>query len=205
MQHHAVLIQTPQITITEALVLYGDTTEYEVYVLPFSSIGIDEVRQLIFEASRRPQSGTARLLVINLKSITFEAQQALLKILEEPVVSTLFLFVVPGEIAFIPTLRSRLQELTAITKGDLVNADFSEFKTATLAGRLSEIAKRTTKQDVVWIENIKGGLKQYLKENNKIEAKLLPDLALTLTHLNTRGASNKMLLENLAIALPISA
>lgn len=205
MKHHAVLIKKPNVTVSEALLLYGNTSDLEVYQLPFSSIGIDEVKQIIFEASLRPQTHKARLLVINLESITHVAEQALLKILEEPPASTSFLFVVPSEITFVPTLQSRFHELALEREAPIELTDFTQFEKTGLAERLEEISKRITKKDSAWVENIKYGLKQHLQDKGVVQSDLLPALSFILTNLNARGASNKMLLEYLAIRLPLCA
>lgn len=202
MNHHAVLIKKTGITVPEALSLYGRTEDYEVYILPFSKVGIEEVRQIITEASVRPQKGLARLLVINIESITHYAEQALLKILEEPPVSALFLVVVSNGINFIPTLQSRLQEMTVEQVSAPQFSDFLSFKEATVAKRLEIIDEKISKKETFWIENIKSGLKQFLENRDKLEVKSLSDYELVLTNLNTTGAANKMLLEYLAIKLP---
>lgn len=81
--------------------------------------------------------------------------------------------------------------------------DFTQFEKTGLAERLEEISRRITKKDFAWIENIKYGLKQYLRDKRVAQSDLLPALSFILTNLNARGASNKMLLEYLAIRLPL--
>lgn len=202
MDHHAVLIKRQDITVSEALRFYGDTEDLEVYILPFSNIGIDEVKQLIYEANLKPQEKDARLLIVDVKSITIEAEQALLKIFEEPPASTRFLIVVSTNIAFIPTLKSRLYEI-ASKLGEVSLTSFVSFSEMAIAERFKEISKRIDTEDKAWVEEIKSGLVDYLKNHRLEQLDQRTDLAIIMNSLNSRGASNKMLLEYLAIKLPL--
>jgi len=75
------------------------------------SFGIDDARELLQFVSGRTFSGGKRILIISFYSITIEAQNALLKILEEPKESTHFLILVPYEDMLLPTVRSRMISL----------------------------------------------------------------------------------------------
>jgi hypothetical protein len=202
MTHHAVLIEAA-LSTREALLVYGESTSYEVFEFPRRIIGIDEVRELTSEAYRVPLAGTHRLIVVAPTAISFEAQQALLKILEEPPQTTLFLFVVPKEISLLATVRSRFQTLlpSGTVSAELTD-EFSTFLAATTPKRLEEIQVRLSKKDQVWVDSIKKGLTKYLalqKQKRDLEIKAE---TYVLTMLATRGAANKMLLEELAFSLP---
>ncbi len=199
MQHHAVLLFSA-LPAKEAMLLYGDTTSYEVVVLEEGSIGIQEVRQLIHEALLKPSRGTHRLLVVRASGVTIEAQQALLKILEEPPLTTLFYCVIAPGVSLLPTLLSRFERLEDL--GEIMeSAVFQEFLALDLAARLDEITKRTTKKDQEWIEAMRSGLRtSVMNQKGQLSYE---GVAYVLAHLATRGASNKMLLEELALSLPV--
>ncbi len=203
MQHHAVLLEQSYPNIKDALLSYGDTSNYEVSIFPFTTLGIGEVKQLILEASFRPREGTCRLLVVNLTAITFEAQQALLKILEEPPATTLFLFITSPELQLLPTVRSRFHKLENTGTLSPIPVAFASFLKSPLAYRQEEITKKMTKKDLVWVEEIKVGLKDYVAKNSASLVAVLPTISMIINLLNTRGASNKMLREELALSLPV--
>ena len=201
MHHHALLVRQT-LSAKEALLLCPNLDDVEVFVIPDTVIGIGEVRGLTLEASRRPRELSSRLLIVAVASLTFEAQQALLKLLEEPPATTSFLFIIPPEISLLPTLASRFFTLEgAEMEKMLTTVAFTDLQNSPFADRLEEIGKRMTKKDTVWVEAVKTGLKEYLTENNR-SGKSLTSLAFVLAHLNTRGASNKLLLEELALSLP---
>lgn len=203
--HHAQLLRVLDISDVKPLEFYGDTSDAEVETLQFSTIGIDEVRRITQVASLRPELSRLRLLVVITTSVTFEAQQALLKILEEPPQTTKFLFVVPSDFIMLPTLASRFQVIENFVNGS-AGESFNVFSRLSYGDRLAEITKRMTKKDLVWAMEIRRGLVEYLKH----EATLLPvvklrTLNMIMEKLGTRGASNKMLLEELALTLPATS
>lgn len=201
MSHHAVLVRGP-LDLEEALALYPEREGVEVFVVPYSEIGIDEVRSLTLEASLRPREGERRLLVVAVRTLTVEAQQALLKLLEEPPSSTSFLFVVPEGIALLPTLLSRFFTLSPEISGAVDVTAFAEFRASSLAERLDLITKRLAKKDAVWVEAMRLGLREYITtEGSQVGTEELRALSFVLTRLSTRGASNKLLLEELALSL----
>ncbi len=201
-EHHAQLLRVLNIAIVKPLEYYGDVSDVEVEELQFSSIGIDEVRRITLMASSRPLVANFRLLVVVTPTITFEAQQALLKILEEPPQTTRFLFVVPWDFVMLPTLTSRFQVINNFTI-EIENQSFIAFWQLSYSDRLAEITKRINKKDSIWIMEVRHGLVVYLKN----EVGLLPiiklrTLNMIMEKLGARGSSNKMLLEELALTLP---
>lgn len=198
--HHAVLVSSV------APLLYGaDPTLFipaEVqYRLP--QFGIGDVRTLITAANRRPRGDSAeQTLLVATEFITEEAQQALLKIIEEPPLSTKFIFVVPIGYTLLPTLESRF-ERTGNSESVFDSLIFNTFKQATYAERLSSIEKATKNKDLTWQIAIKQGVTEYLKNNRRELTKdALNEMEYVLRLLLTRGASNKFLFEHLALTLP---
>ena len=82
----------------------------DVYVRTYQRFGVDEARELRERASLRAV-GTRRIFVIATSGMTHEAQNALLKTLEEPPADAMFLFIVPSPQMLLSTLRSRTQIL----------------------------------------------------------------------------------------------
>ena len=72
------------------------------------SIGIKEVRMLKKKISRKPFHHKYKIIFIQkAQSLTIEAQNALLKTLEEPPSHTIILLSVPSETSLLPTIQSR--------------------------------------------------------------------------------------------------
>ncbi len=200
MQHHAVLISSAP-SVADALLIYGDTSGYEVVMFAETTLGIDEVRTLITAASIKPASGTHRLLVVTPNSITFEAQQALLKLMEEPPVTTLFLFITRSELSLLPTLQSRFMKLVQPNKITRTEA-FTEFITLSLAERMELVAKKMSDKDNEWLREIQRGLAEKLSERDNKDEAVRSTLTQVFSLLGGRGSANKMLLEELALTLP---
>ncbi len=75
----------------------------------YEKFGIDEARDLIGTASLK-NTGGRTLFVLGVGSMTSEAQQALLKLFEEPQQGTQFVLLLPHG-TLLPTLRSRMLPL----------------------------------------------------------------------------------------------
>ncbi len=113
----------------------------DLYVRTYRNFGIDEARELSERASARAFVDR-RTFVIIADALTHEAQNALLKTLEEPTGDALFLFIVPAPAQLLPTLKSRAQELprtvlgSAQYRGRYSVSEANDFLKATPAQRL---------------------------------------------------------------------
>ncbi len=92
----------------EGIQLEGNT---DAYVRSYQHFGIDEARDLSARAYGRSMQGGRRAFVAIFPVITAEAQNALLKTLEEPPSDALFFLVTSAPTTLLPTLRSRAQML----------------------------------------------------------------------------------------------
>ena len=142
----------------------------DLYVREYSSFGVDDARDLSVRASSRAL-GNRRVFIIVASSMTSEAQNALLKTLEEPGGATLFFIVVPSAQNLLPTLRSRAQVLQ-IDSGAPSEAlvDVTDFLKAGHAARL-ELLKPLLQKD----EDDKRDLAPSLAFLSAIEQKLAQD------------------------------
>lgn len=84
----------------------------DLYVRKFGSFGIDEARQLCEKAAMRAVSGGRRYFVVAVDAMTPEAQNALLKTLEDAPGDAMFIFIHPAPQTLLPTVRSRAQMLS---------------------------------------------------------------------------------------------
>lgn len=197
--HHATLVRCSPV---QAYNLDGLGSFDEVQDIYVERFGIDDARRLVVSANNRPQQTQTQTLVVRADFVTHEAQNALLKILEEPPTSTLFVFVLLEGFQVLPTLASRFFEVQLNnSKEELMLTDeFSEFLKLSYAERLSSIDKAMKNKNVTWQQAVKQGLLQYLKKDC---SDIIGELEFVSRFLLTRGASNKLLLEHLALCLPI--
>lgn len=161
-------------------------------------MSIDEVRALSYEANLTPLVGAMRTFVIAYAGLTHEAQNALLKLLEEPPETSQFYIIVTREESLLPTVRSRLA-LLAREDGAVVGAEHDTFFTATIAERLALIADRMTKKDDVWARAIMEAIEK--RAHHEGNASILKALDELRPFYDTQGASRKMILEHLALML----
>ncbi len=159
-------------------------------------LGIDDARRLIGDSSRRPVSGDSHHFVIVAKSITLEAQNALLKLFEDPPPDTVFHLVVPHESVLISTLRSRL-----IKEGESVRVQggsAADFLGQSIKDQLEEIASLSKNAPERLGELAKElALSPTISDRRDLKRSLLQ----TLGYVYNRGASRKMLMEELVLTL----
>lgn len=75
---------------------------------------IEDAKEVISEAYK--SSENTKTLILGAKSFTVPAQNALLKILEEPPRNIVFILIAPNKSTFLPTVRSRLSLSVESTK-----------------------------------------------------------------------------------------
>lgn len=83
----------------------------DLYVRAYDAFGVGEAQDVRGKAMLRALGDSGRVFVLATPSITIEAQNALLKILEEPPAGVSFFFVLPTPQMLLPTLLSRVQIL----------------------------------------------------------------------------------------------
>jgi DNA polymerase III delta prime subunit len=170
----------------------------------FERFGIDEARALISLAALK--NFDTAVFLIGATSITSEAQQALLKLFEEPQQGTTFVLLLPHGV-LLPTLKSRMQEFPQELGGQPSNAtQAAAFIRASGKERSDYIAKMLKEDEGVrervrdLVNALERELASRIAEPKVREA--LSDLAMVRGYLSDRSPSLKMLLEHLALSLP---
>lgn len=162
-------------------------------------ISIDTVRTLKALIYRKP-IGDTQVVVVVAEQINDAAQNALLKILEEPPVATHFYFVIADTSRLLPTLLSRFSKDEVQTTIELEDA--RQFLRQTPAERLEVIAERVKDKDTLWQQRVMSGL-QVLLTNGGLPMEYAKDILFVVSKLGGPGASAKMLLEHVALKLPV--
>lgn len=175
----------------------------DLYLRSYRHFGIDEARDLRERAILRGLCGR-RIFAIAAADINREAQNALLKTLEESPGDALFFFMVPSPDTLLPTFRSRAQIV------DLANREIrapdmraDSFLTATPQKRLDLLKPLLEKgsddmRDLGAILSFLASLESRLAEN---PAGLLA-VYRARKYVADRGALVKPLLEQVALLLP---
>ncbi len=92
-----------------------ETSGPDFTVASYGVLGVDDARSLTDRAATKPLSAPQRTFVCFASGVTIEAQNALLKTLEEPPAHAQFVFVVSSPDQLLPTVRSRMERV-AITQ-----------------------------------------------------------------------------------------
>ena len=180
----------------------------DVQVREFEVLSVDESRR-IKELQSRKALADRKVIIVAFNSATVEAQNALLKVLEEPSEHTHIFLIVPRLDVLLPTVRSRLFAAEYKNKASSEAAKQAEEFLASLVGERIALAKKMS--DDVGDEKFGRGfvlefvnhLEQKLWSNKKtVGTKVFDEIALCRNYLGDRSASVKMLLEHLAVALP---
>ena len=88
-----------------------------------ASIGVSEVRDIIEEVYKRPYEGDKKVIVIyDAEKLTIQAQNALLKTIEEPPNGVYILLLTTNLESLLDTIKSRCQiyKLTPINKEEMI-------------------------------------------------------------------------------------
>ncbi len=210
----------------------------DVVVLKYGLLSVEDTRRIIEIAStkafgkaktssegRSPDaSGEAsRAIVIAASRAYHEAQNALLKIFEEPAPGTHLFLILPSAGMLLPTLKSRMQIVdTPCPKSDLGHAvsnlpeaaqkflaATSEKRTA-IAKKLAtgddEDDRRANRDEALAIVNgiELAAYRASKKQPDPALFALLSDLAILRTYLHERSAPVRMILEHVALVIPKS-
>lgn len=201
--HHAYLIFADSLETSSVPEIYK-TQSVDVMHIVNERFSIDDARELSRLAEQRSFGGGKRVFVIQTNDIAIEAQNALLKLFEEPPADALFYIVLKKTAFLLPTLRSRLFEEESEEQSSVADTNdaFESFMSQTYADRISVIAEKTKEKDPKWIEDILRGSEEWSVSSPKTRAQLLRTVVFVREYTGFKGSSFKMLLEELALTLP---
>lgn len=184
-------------------------------LLENDSFGIDDARNIIRWSLGKPLSGEIKISFIISKTLTREAQNALLKVLEEPPLGTYFFIWLENLGGLLPTFISRTKVLDARSKEgykdlarkekpekkiarDFLNADFQ--KRISMSRSIcknrdkNEIAEILKELERIAAENLRASSHpaKFKSLKNTLTAKILS---------STKGSSPKILLDWLSFVV----
>ena len=191
----------------------------DVIVLRYGLLTVEDARKVAELASSGAHSGEHKVVIIAASRAYHEAQNALLKIFEEPPRGAYLFLVLPNLGSLLPTLRSRVQILPNVgfTKPYIPEMAqqflrMSKEKRSAFIKKLAtgrdEEERREHREEAIAIVN---GLEQaaYVKwkadgnPDGNVGA-LLSDIAALRGYLYDRSAPVRMILEHISLVLPKS-
>ena len=178
-------------------------------VIHFESFGIDESRKIKEMQSFKSFGDSKRIFIISTNSITVPAQNAMLKMFEEPTANTHFFVIVPSTSFLIDTLLSRVVVLenSILEKGDKI-LNPRDFLKMTYPERLKMIEKflkafKDNKEGKSAANNFLGEIEILLAKDLKKNVDAIEKLLEIKKYVFDTSSSLKILLETLALILPI--
>lgn len=157
--------------LTASLKTAYEAAEQAVY--SGESFGIDDAR----EVRRRAylSIGAKTFFIISAGQITHEAQNALLKIVEEPPQETHFFIFTPSADALLPTLRSRLRLVRCVPRplSEKRKKEIIEFLTWRPAERLRAITRYIS--DKTWLAALLADTEQFFVDARRNKEHQIPD------------------------------
>lgn len=199
MQVHAEMIIAPSLAAARVPEAYA-APSLDVEHVACGQFAIDDARALARRAAGKAVAGEERTFVIACSAMTIEAQNALLKLFEDPPARARFILIVPSESVVIETLRSRFVEVRR--EGEADTGDAASFLRSSYAERLAAIAALHTRKDTNGMEALARDVARELVSQGVRDA--LPVAAFVESRIRIKGGSRKMLLEHLALSLPTS-
>lgn len=227
-QHHAYIVEGVLeggiAAATEFLVReygFASNAHPDFIIQRYQLFSVEDARSVLSLAALTPMAGDKKALIIAAEQIYHEAQNALLKLLEEPPAGTVIILCVPQQATILPTVRSRVLPLPVTNILDTQNvADESAqaFLAAPQEKRITMIKKLVSGKDdgarrAGRAESVRlvGGIERvlyaaYRKEQHHAKRRalrvVLHDIEIMRSYLYDRAAPVRMILEHLAIITP---
>lgn len=187
----------------------------DVITLSYGLLSVEDARRIAEVASGAPFAGESKVVIIAASRAYHEAQNALLKLFEEPPKGTYLFLILPTLGGLLPTLRSRVVELEMEPgKRSGLPEDVGQFLKAGKEKRSALIKKLTSGKDeeerrenreeaIALVNGIEAAAYRSFRERpTPALTSLLSDIMVLRTYLHDRSAPVKMILEHLSLVVP---
>lgn len=206
--HHAYIVEGNREESFESLCLFcEDKLKTSIKANPdFWYESVDRFTILHARTLREMQMkrtlGERKIFVVSFNFITREAQNALLKVLEEPTVGTHVFILTPSSNIFLDTVLSRVSILRSKKNTETISAD--KFLKASYDSRSKIVAKMikdikdekiSKSEAIAFVQDISHSLHKNLQKNPTETAKKLKNLQAVESYLQDNSSSVKILLE----------
>ncbi len=216
--HHAYLLTGNSADITESLkkffrkeLDFRTEGNPDFYYGEYDVLGVDDARNLNALHDKRPVVSDRKIFVVSANFMTEQAQNAMLKMFEEPKGDTNFFLVMPSA-GIIDTLKSRMIIMEGSKDGGAF-IDAGKFLAMKQGERMAEIKnfveeiseEEKSKADVLkFINSLEAEFKKtaVLPQDLK-KLKFLEDMEILRSYASDRSSSAKMILEEISLILPV--
>jgi DNA polymerase-3 subunit delta' len=213
--HHAYFIEGNKETVYLPLVNFVEKElgivvvgNPDVWFGEFEKIGIDEGHLLRTMQGSMAVSGNKRIFIVIAEFITREAQNALLKVFEEPNVGVHFFIIMPSSDVLLPTLKSRMvivkNEDKEISCADEKMA--AAFFNGNVQERVELLAPIIESKNKTECLNFINALEMYVQKQKSSELgkykEVIADTVNARRYLRNTAPSVKNILEHFIIAVP---
>ena len=163
------------------LILNGDLNREYVDIIKYrpskASFGVDDVREIIDEVNKKPFEGDKKVIIIHQgNKLTIQAQNALLKTIEEPPTEVYIIILCESLELILDTIKSRCEiyKLTPLTKDEL-------YKYIAIKGY--DYSEEEKASAIAFSEGIPGRIDRYFSDTELQELRdKIVDLLLQLTN-----------------------
>ncbi len=219
--HHAYLVEGEKEPILNELLGFlkdsgfSTTGNPDFYQSSVDSFKMDDARYLKSLTDNKSFSGNKKIFIVSANSFLLEAQNAMLKIFEEPIEDTHFFITVPSIDGLLPTFISRFYVIREIFRQDL-KSEAEEFLEMSLAKKLDfiKVLVKKEEEDDEENESLNSPRTKASEFLNKLEKALHTKMSKTVfdteifehifktrEFLRQPGSAPKMLLESVALML----
>lgn len=186
---------------------------FDLDILELESLGIEEVRQIQKKIYLKPFRGEKKSLILVLGgSVSDEAQNSMLKMLEEPPQSSLIFIIAQTHLVFLPTILSRVKIIELHEEKELKNENLEEILKIRSNGDALVLAQQLSKDKntaVSWLEDLilsaRNKMLDAVAVANKNEAlklrKIIHKVELAHYDLKNTNTNVRLVLENLFLNL----
>ncbi|MDQ5889980.1 MAG: polymerase subunit delta [Patescibacteria group bacterium] len=174
----------------------------DLWIRNYTTFTIEDSRDLK-KFNQTKASLDNKIALISANSITTEAQQSLLKVLEEPYPGVMIFLVLPNINLLLPTIISRVEILEIEDKSIVKNKEALHFLSLSISERLillEEWRKKDVAENRLWATGLLNGIEMYIKNNN-INNGLLSILNIK-KYISDQSFSFRLAFLYLALALP---
>ncbi len=178
----------------------------------YDTMDIEDGRSIKELHYNQPTKNDKKIFVLQANFITEKAQNAMLKLFEEPIGGTHFFIIMPSTNCLIATLKSRLIIIEHKSANGAEKINAKKFIKSSIGERIEMIKGlsediKDEKESKIEVVNFFNSLEKELSKNidfkNKALTKSLEDIEKMRLYAGEQSPSLKMLMEYLALTLPI--
>mgnify|MGYP003393902583 FL=1 len=212
-KHHAYLVTSTSENWSSLADFLTVNSDNKTESWNFGVIGINEAREIRERGTRASDPENKLFILIRFESITPEAQNVLLKMLEEPPLGTVFILGTNNSGLLLSTLLSRLEKLVLPESlANKNNPEVLDFIKNNPEARLKYLEKLLDDNEdnhkgvsLDFLNNLEQALAEILKPEEASEALVfaLQEIRAGREHLSHPSGASRLVLQHIALILPV--